>query len=45
MDVEVDEAMDRIYSEFARKICNTRVQEFLSAKKLELAAKKGLAQL
>ena len=28
---------------FVRKVCNTRIQEFLSAAKQELATKKGLA--
>ena len=36
-------AVDNIYEEFTRKLCNTRIQEFLSATKQELAMKKGMA--
>lgn len=40
----VDEAViENVYNELTRKVCNTRIQEFLSAKKQEFAAKKGLA--
>ena len=46
-DVEFDtisqDAMETIYVELARKLCNIRIQEFLSATKKDLAAKKGLA--
>ena len=35
--------MINIYNELSRKLCNTRIQEFLSATKQDLAAKKGLA--
>ena len=46
-DVEFDtisqDAMETIYVELARKLCNIRIQEFLSATKQDLAAKKGLA--
>ena len=35
--------MTTIYDELTRKLCNTRVQEFLPATKQNLAAKKGLA--
>ena len=46
-DVEFDtisqDAMAAIYMELARKLCNMRIQEFLSATKQDLAAKKGLA--
>jgi len=35
--------MITIYDELSRKLCNTRVQEFSSATKQDLAAKKGLA--
>ena len=46
-DVEFDtisqNAMGTIYGELARKLCNIRIQEFLSATKQDLAAKKGLA--
>jgi len=43
MDLESEDAMDRIYLEFSRKICNARIQEYLSSTKQEFAAKKGLA--
>ena len=43
MDVESEEAMDRIYYEFSRKLCNARIQEYISFTKQEFAAKKGLA--
>lgn len=43
LDIESKEAMDSIYHEFARKICNTRIQEYISTTKQEFAAKKGLA--
>ena len=46
-DVEFDitnqAAMGAIYMELSSKLCNIRIQEFLSATKQELAAKKGLA--
>ena len=35
--------MINIYNELSRKLCNTRIQEFLSATKQDLAAKKALA--
>ena len=38
-----DETIINVYSIFTRKICNTRIQEFLSATKQHLASKKGLA--
>ena len=36
-------AIINVFSVFVRKVCNTRIQEFLSATKQELATKKGLA--
>ena len=36
-------AIENVYSTFVRKVCNTRIQEFLSATKQLLATKKGLA--
>lgn len=36
-------AIQNVYNTFTRKICNTRIQEFLSATKQQLATKKGLA--
>ena len=35
--------MVTVYDELSRRLCNTRIQEFLSATKQDLAAKKGLA--
>ena len=43
LDVDSEDAMAKIYDEFARKLCNTRIQEFVSITKQDLAAKKGLA--
>ena len=42
-DCDCKMAVDNIYEEFTRKLCNTRIQEFLSATKQELAVKKGMA--
>ena len=32
-----------VYEEFTKKLCNTRIQEFISATKQQLATKKGAA--
>ena len=37
-----DEAISNVFNTFTRKLCNTRIQEFLSATKQHLATKKGL---
>ena len=42
-DADSEDAMNTVYDELTRKLCNTRIQEFLSATKQDLAAKKGLA--
>lgn len=42
-DDESAVAIDNIYEEWTRKLCNARIQEFLLATKQELASKKGLA--
>ena len=42
-DSKCEVAMDNIYEEWTRKLCNARIQEFLLATKQELATKKGLA--
>lgn len=42
-DATAQDAMGVIYVELARKLCNIRIQEFLSATKQDFAAKKGLA--
>ena len=40
----VDEAaIENVYNELIRKVCNTHIQEFFSARKQEFGAKKGLA--
>lgn len=38
-----EDAIENVYNTFVRKICNTRIQEFLSATKQQFATKKGLA--
>ena len=42
-DNKVEVAIDNIYNECTRKLCNARIQEFVMATKQEFAAKKGLA--
>ena len=42
-DMESETAVNNIYEELTRKLCNTKIQEVLSVTKQELAAKKGLA--
>ena len=37
-----NEAISNVFNTFTRKLCNTRIQEFLSATKQHLATKKGL---
>ena len=36
-------ALDNVYDVLVRKLCNTRVQEVVSATKQQMASKKGLA--
>ena len=43
MDSINDEILKSVYEEFTRKICNTRIQEFVSSTKQQLANKKGAA--
>jgi len=38
-----EEALDNVYDVLVRKLCNTRIQEVVSAAKQKMAAKKGLA--
>jgi len=38
-----ENAVDNVYNTFVQKICNTRIQEFLSAMKQQFAMKKGVA--
>ena len=43
VDIETEMAIDNIYEEWTRKLCNARIQEFILATKQEFASKKGLA--
>ena len=36
-------AKDNVYQEMVRKLCNTRIQEFLSSQKQRMASEKGHA--
>ena len=38
-----EEILKGVYEEFTSKLCNTRIQEFVSATKQQLATKKGAA--
>lgn len=38
-----EDALDNVYEIFVRKVCNTRIQEVISAAKQQMASKKGLA--
>ena len=38
-----DTAVKKVFDVLTRKLCNTRIQEFISSTKQQLAAKKGLA--
>ena len=38
-----NEAINNVFNTFTRKLCNTKIQEFLLATKQHLATKKGLA--
>ena len=40
-----DKAIDSVYSKFCRKLCNTRVNEFLDTYRQKLAKDKGKATL
>ena len=37
------DALDNVYHIFVCKVCNTRIQEVISAAKQQMASKKGLA--
>ena len=43
MDLLSTEALDGVLQEMTRKLCNTRIQEFISLTKQKTAANKGLA--
>ncbi|XP_065912862.1 uncharacterized protein [Dysidea avara] len=43
MDTFSTEALDNVFTVFTRKLCNTRIQEFISSTKQQMASKKGLA--
>ena len=38
-----EEVLESVFVEFTRKLCNTRIQEFISSTKQQLATKKGVA--
>ena len=38
-----EDALNNVYDIFVRKVCNTRIQEIISASKQQMASKKGLA--
>ena len=38
-----EDVLASVYKEFTRKICNTRIQEFVSSTKQQFATKKGVA--
>jgi len=42
-DTETEAAIENVYQEWTRKLCNARIQEFIQATKQEFASKKGLA--
>ena len=43
METFSEEILRSVYKEFSRKLCNTRIQEFVSSTKQQLAIKKGVA--
>ena len=43
LDVFSEEILKSLCEEFTRKLSNTRIQEFISSTKQQLATKKGLA--
>ena len=43
LDVFSEGILESVCEEFTRKLCNTRIQEFISSTKQQLATKKGLA--
>ena len=43
MDLLSTEALDGVFQEMTRKLCNTRIQEFISWTKQKTAASKRLA--
>ena len=43
LDVLSEGTVEGVCEEFTRKLCNTRIQEFISSTKQQLATKKGLA--
>ena len=43
VDIETKTAIDNIYKEWTRKLCNAKIQEFILATKQGFASKKGLA--
>lgn len=43
LDVFSEGILKSVCEDFTRKLCNTRIQEFISSTKQQLATKKGLA--
>ena len=43
IDTFSKDAIDNVFTVFTRKLCNTRIQEFISSAKQQMASKKGLA--
>jgi len=43
IDLLSTECVNNVFVELTRKVCNTRIQEFVSCTKQKMAASKGLA--
>ena len=43
IDTFCEEALNNVYDVFVRKVCNTIIQEVISAAKQQMASQKGLA--
>ena len=43
IDTFSEEALDNVYDVFVRKVCNTIIQEVISAAKQQMASQRGLA--
>ena len=43
LDAISEDAIDNVRNTFVRKVCNTMIQEVISAAKQQMASKKGLA--
>jgi len=40
MDTFSEDRLDNVFTVFTRKLCNTRIQEFISSTKQQMASKK-----